>query len=67
MAMALVHGAVGGQEVHETVAFDVFDPDAVGLLDDDVQGVIIIGPVLVLDPDELIRLHDNLLLGLFMV
>ena len=61
MAMALVDGAVGGQEIHEPVAFDVFDPYAFGLFDDDVQGVIVIGPVLVLDLDELIRLHDNLL------
>jgi len=59
-----VHGAVGGQKVHETVALDVFDPNAFGFLDDNVQGVIVIGPVLVLDPDELFRLHDNLLHGI---
>ena len=67
MAVALVHGAVGGQEIHEAVAFDVFDPDAFGLLDDDVQGVVVVGPVLVLDLDELLGLHGNLLHGLFMV
>jgi hypothetical protein len=65
--MALVHGAVGSQEVHETVALDVFDPDAFGLLDDYVQGVIIVRPEPILDLDELIRLHDNLLHRHFVV
>ena len=45
VAVALVDGAVGGEEIHEAVALDVLDPDALGLLDDDVQRVVVVGAV----------------------
>ena len=61
VAVALVHGTVGGQEVHELVPLDVFDPDALGLLDDDVQRVVVVGAVVVLDLDQFPGLHGHLL------
>ncbi len=57
MAVALVDGRIGAQEIQVLPALDVVHPDALGLGDDDVQGVVVVGPVQVLDGDEVLAVH----------
>ncbi len=52
MAVALIDGGVGGEEVEVLAAVDVPDPGAGGALDDDVEGMVVVGAVLVLVGDE---------------
>ncbi len=52
VAVALVDGGVGGEEIEVAVAFDVGDPGAGGTGDDDVEGVVVVGAVLVFERDE---------------
>ena len=61
VAVALVEGGVGGEEVEIFFAVDVPDPAARGTLDDDVEGVIVVGAVLVFESDEIGRLGGRLL------
>ena len=53
VAVALVDGGVGGEEVEVAAAFDVVDPDALGALDDDIERLVVVGAVLVFEPDVL--------------
>ena len=57
MAVALVDGRVGAQEVEVLAAFDVVHPDPLGLADDDVEGVVVVGAVEVFDQDEVFAVH----------
>ena len=57
MVVALVDGRIGAQAVEVLLAVDVPDPDALGLVDDDIQGMVIMGAVLVLDGDDLFAVH----------
>jgi len=59
VTVTLVHGAVGREKIHVAFAFDVFDPDALGLADNDVERVVVVGSEAVLDGDELVRLHGK--------
>ena len=64
MAVALVHGGVGGEKVEVAAAFDVVDPGALGALDDDVQGVIVVGSVAIFEGDQVVRIGSRTVLGL---
>ena len=49
MAVALIDGGVGGEEVEVLAAVDVPDPGAGRALDDYVEGVVVMGAVSVLE------------------
>ena len=57
VAVPLVRGRVGGQEIEVFLAFDVPHPDPLGLADDHVQGVIVVGSVEVFEEDEIFAVH----------
>ncbi len=57
VAVALVDGRIGAQEIEVLLALDVPHPDPLGLADDDVQGVVVVGPVEVFDEDEVLAVH----------
>jgi hypothetical protein len=56
VAVTLVDGAVRSQAVHVAVAFHVFYPDVFGLLDHQVEGMIVVGTELILHLDEFLSL-----------
>jgi hypothetical protein len=51
VAVALVDGGVGGEAVEVAFAVDVGDPGAAGALDDDVEGMVVVGAVEVFEFD----------------
>src|SRR5512142_323841 len=61
VTVALVDGRVGAQEVEVLAAFDVVHPDALGLADDDVERMVIVGAVEIFDQDEVFAIHVGLL------
>ncbi len=58
VVVALVHGGVGGQEIHVLLALHIREVDTLALGADHVQGVVVVGSVMVFLIDELGRLQD---------
>ncbi len=54
MAVALVNGGVGGQAIEIAAAFDVIDPHALGALEHDVEGIVVVRSELVFQVDEVL-------------
>ena len=52
VVVPLVHGGVGGEEVHVPLPVHVREPDPLALRADDVEGVVVVGAVAVLLLDE---------------
>jgi hypothetical protein len=54
MTVALIHRGIGSQAIEVAFAFDVIDPYALGALEDDIEGMIVMSAVLVLEFDEVV-------------
>ncbi len=65
--MALVDGRIGAQAVQVLVPFDIVHPDALGLVDDDVEGMVVVGPVEIFDADEFLAVHVVTPFGALMI
>jgi hypothetical protein len=52
MAVALIHGRIGGEKVEIFLAFYVVDPGSGGTFDDDVQRVIVVRAVTFFEVDQ---------------
>jgi hypothetical protein len=55
MAVALVDRGIGRQAIEVLVAVDVVDPGAFAARDDHVEGVVVVGAVLLFQVDEGLR------------
>ena len=63
VAVSLVHGRIGAQEIQVLAAVEVPDPDALGLVDDDVQRMVVVRAVFIFDGDEALGVHEGCSLG----
>src|SRR6185312_12668504 len=59
VAMALVDGRVGGEEVEIAAAADVRDPRAGSALNDDVERMVVVGAVAVFKRDESVGIEGK--------
>src|SRR6185437_14366883 len=62
VAVALIDRRIGGEEVEIAAAADVRDPRAGSALDDDVEGMVVVGAVAVFEGDQFFGKHRDLYL-----
>ena len=59
MAVSLIDGGIGAQEIQIFFSLDIPHPDTLGFFYDDIQGVVVVRAVKVFEKDKIFTVHNS--------